>query len=167
MAYIVKVDNHEYKIDVKPQEDRFKDKFIISSNGKERKVEVVHQENSKYIFIIDNTPYQVTAESDDSVMVNDETYQIEIIDEQIGKLIKARPAKFKREELVVRAAMPGLIISVNVNEGDKIHKGAGVIVIEAMKMQNEMRAPRDGIVKQILIQKGCTVNSGDKLIVIE
>ena len=63
--------------------------------------------------------------------------------------------------------MPGKIVRVLVKTGDQVKAGAGVIVVEAMKMQNEMKAPKAGTVKSIETEEGATVNAGDVLAVIE
>jgi biotin carboxyl carrier protein len=67
----------------------------------------------------------------------------------------------------IKTAMPGKVMRVLVEEGAEIKQGEGVIVVEAMKMQNEMKSPRDGIVKEIRFAEGATVNAGDVLAVIE
>ena len=67
----------------------------------------------------------------------------------------------------VRAPMPGKVVRVHAKAGATVEKGAGVVVVEAMKMQNEMKSPRAGIVVSINVQAGDTVNAGDVLAVIE
>jgi len=67
----------------------------------------------------------------------------------------------------IRAQMPGKVVRVHTEAGETIEKGAGVIVVEAMKMQNEMKSPRDGVIVSINVQAGDTVNAGDVLAVIE
>lgn len=62
--------------------------------------------------------------------------------------------------------MPGTILAVNVSTGSQVKKGDVLVVLEAMKMENEILAPCDGTVKQIVAAKGASVNSGDALIVI-
>ncbi len=54
-----------------------------------------------------------------------------------------------------------------VEQGAEIKAGDGVLIVEAMKMQNEMKAPKDGTVKEIRVQEGATVNAGDILAIIE
>ena len=63
--------------------------------------------------------------------------------------------------------MPGKVVRVHAVAGESVEKGAGVIVVEAMKMQNEMKSPREGIVVSINVKAGDTVNAGDVLAVIE
>lgn len=67
----------------------------------------------------------------------------------------------------VRAPMPGKVVRVHATAGESVEKGAGVIVVEAMKMQNEMKSPRAGMVVSINVKAGDTVNAGDVLAVIE
>ena len=65
------------------------------------------------------------------------------------------------------AAMPGKIVRILVQEKDEVKAGQAVLVMEAMKMQNEMKSPKDGKVQKILTSEGSTVNAGDTLAVIE
>ncbi len=65
------------------------------------------------------------------------------------------------------APMPGKVVRVQVEAGARVEKGEGVVVVEAMKMQNEMKSPRAGVVVSINVKPGDTVNAGDVLAVIE
>ena len=67
----------------------------------------------------------------------------------------------------IKTAMPGKVVRILVGVGDAVQKGDGVLVVEAMKMQNEMKSPKDGIVKEIRTTEGSTVNAGEILAVIE
>ncbi|WP_457750853.1 biotin/lipoyl-containing protein, partial [Thermococcus sp.] len=70
-------------------------------------------------------------------------------------------------EGVVTAPMPGKILRILVKEGDEVKTGQGLLVLEAMKMENEVSSPKDGIVKRILVTEGDTVDSGQALIELE
>ena len=65
------------------------------------------------------------------------------------------------------APMPGKVVRVLVESGAQVEAGAGIIVVEAMKMQNEMKAPKAGVVTAVNVEVGATVNGGDVLAVIE
>ena len=67
----------------------------------------------------------------------------------------------------ILAPMPGKVVRVQIEVGASVEKGVGVIVVEAMKMQNEMKSPREGVVMSINVKPGDTVNAGDVLAVIE
>lgn len=67
----------------------------------------------------------------------------------------------------LRALMPGKVVKLLVKEGDEVIAGTGLIVVEAMKMQNEMKSPRDGRVGRIHVGEGSAVGAGQALLVIE
>src|SRR5215813_3027368 len=67
----------------------------------------------------------------------------------------------------VSVPMPGKVIEVLVSEGDNVEKGQGLVIVEAMKMENEVRSPITGEVKEIKVRAGDTVEGGAILIVIE
>ena len=66
----------------------------------------------------------------------------------------------------VTAPMPGNILKVNVNVGDKVKEGQVLVVLEAMKMENEIMAPHDATVAQVVVSKGSTVDTGAPLVVL-
>jgi biotin carboxyl carrier protein len=63
--------------------------------------------------------------------------------------------------------MPGKVVRVLVEQGASVEAGQGLVVVEAMKMQNEMKSPRAGRVTELHAQAGATVNTGDLLAIIE
>jgi biotin carboxyl carrier protein len=67
----------------------------------------------------------------------------------------------------VTAPMPGKIVRVLVEAGQQVEAGQGVVVVEAMKMQNELKSPKGGAVAELRAEPGATVNAGDVLVVIE
>ena len=66
----------------------------------------------------------------------------------------------------VTAPMPGNILKVNVNVGDTVKEGQVLVVLEAMKMENEIMAPKNGTVTQVVVSKGSTVDTGAPLVVL-
>jgi biotin carboxyl carrier protein len=67
---------------------------------------------------------------------------------------------------VVRAPMPGLVVRVEVADGQRVDAGAGLVVVEAMKMENELRAPRAGVVQTVHVTAGQTVEKGVALVTL-
>jgi pyruvate carboxylase subunit B len=73
----------------------------------------------------------------------------------------------RQARLEIKAAMPGLVVAVEVKAGQEVDKDQGLIVLEAMKMQNEVKAPNRGVVAQIHIREGSAVEKGEKLVTLE
>jgi biotin carboxyl carrier protein len=67
----------------------------------------------------------------------------------------------------VKAPMPGKVVRVLVEAGQAVEAGQGLVVVEAMKMQNELKSPKSGTVAELRAESGSTVNAGDVLVVIE
>ncbi|HEV3486435.1 MAG TPA: biotin/lipoyl-containing protein [Vicinamibacterales bacterium] len=64
----------------------------------------------------------------------------------------------------VKALMPGRVVRVLVAKGESVRKGAGLLILEAMKMENEIQAPADGVVDEVFVEAGQTVESGTELV---
>lgn len=97
-----------------------------------------------------------------------ERVEIEVVDErtrQIQALTGQRPSVASGG--VVRAPMPGLVVRVEVQEGQRVEVGAGLVVVEAMKMENELRAVRPGMVSRVHVKAGETVDRGTPLVTLE
>jgi len=67
---------------------------------------------------------------------------------------------------VIKAPMPGLVVRVEVTVGQRVEAGAGLVVVEAMKMENELRAPRPGVVETVHVAAGATVDKGASLVTL-
>jgi biotin carboxyl carrier protein len=100
------------------------------------------------------------------VEVDGETYRIRV-EEETRYIIRTRGGKVATGGQVLKAPMPGKVVLVEVEVGQAVKPGDGLIVLEAMKMENEFRATVTGTVKEIRVRAGQAVNLGDPLVVIE
>ena len=80
---------------------------------------------------------------------------------------RQRAGQSETGEQKLTASMPGKVVRVLAKAGDSVTAGQGVIVIEAMKMQNEVRAAKDGMVKSLLVREGANVNAGEVLAILD
>jgi biotin carboxyl carrier protein len=69
--------------------------------------------------------------------------------------------------LEIRAQMPGKVVKLLVEIGTEVHAGQSLVVVEAMKMQNEMKSPKDGVVTKIISGEGATVSAGETLMIVQ
>ncbi len=112
-----------------------------------------------------------------SVLVEGRAYEVRIEGEQgfwRGQKFSAAPpqienghARATEGAAKLSATMPGKVVRVLVRIGDEVSAGQGIVVVEAMKMQNEMKAPRAGVVKTLRAENGGTVAAGDLIALIE
>jgi biotin carboxyl carrier protein len=86
-----------------------------------------------------------------------------------ARLMRSLTATVQTQEKTreIKATMPGLVVKVEVREGDEVKPGDGLVVVEAMKMENEIRAQRKGVIRHIFIKEGMTVDQGQTLVVME
>ena len=107
-----------------------------------------------------------------NITVNGTAYEVEVEEVAAGESAapKAAPAAPKAAAPAngtkINAPMPGTILDVKVAQGAAVKKGDVLLILEAMKMENEILAPQDGTVAQVSVSKGASVNSGDVLVVL-
>jgi len=100
-----------------------------------------------------------------TVNVNSNKYAVKISN-SFDALIKEMGFSIKTSKKVndIKAPMPGVILSINVKEGQEVKEGETLIILEAMKMENAIGAPKDGVIKSINVKSGGTVEKGELMI---
>ena len=135
-------------------------------DDREYELEASEVEPNVYLFKYNNQIFEIYVAPNG--IVNTGRHQLEISISDPKRLRGATGAVASAEGIAeIKTAMPGKLVRILVEEGAEIKQGDGVLVVEAMKMQNEMKSPKDGIVKEIRFAEGATVNAGDVLAVIE
>ncbi|NLM34963.1 MAG: biotin/lipoyl-binding protein [Clostridiales bacterium] len=142
-------------------------KYYVTVNGKKYAVEV---EEVNGDLIIPETP-KVSANTERPVVQAEPQTKVEAnppkVDEETKVVENTSVAKEPVEGEKIECPMPGSIIKILVTEGSSLKKGDVIMILEAMKMENEIMAPRDCKVVSINVTKGEQVNTGDILAVIE
>jgi biotin carboxyl carrier protein len=101
------------------------------------------------------------------VLIQGELYNVTVLDERAHRLSRLQSSGFGVDgEAAVSSPMPGIIVAVLVTEGQVVKVGDKVVILESMKMENELRAPCDGIVTNVLITAGAGVDKDQVLVVI-
>ena len=120
----------------------------------------------KYIVTVNGSKYEVVVEDADPNATYTAAPKAEAPKaEPVKEAPKAAPAPAGDGENIT-CPMPGTIVKLPVKAGDSVKKGDLLCVFEAMKMENEILAPRDGVVKSVAVAQGATVNSGDLVLVL-
>ncbi len=123
----------------------------------------------KYIVTLNGKNYEVEVTETDAVLLNVSEATAPAPAPVAAPAPAAAPAAAAAPSAAgtnVPSPMPGTILSVNVAAGQAVKSGDVLLVLEAMKMENDIVAPCDGTVKQVLVSKGSTVNTDDVLVVI-
>lgn len=101
------------------------------------------------------------------VLIHGELYMVQVQDEREYRLAKERGASMTHSgEAIIKSPMPGLIIDVPVEVGQAVSKGDKVIILESMKMENELRSPMDGVVGNVYVKPGASVEKNQVLVMI-
>jgi biotin carboxyl carrier protein len=138
-------------------------------DGCEVKVDAVEAGRDILSIVIEGRAWEVKRERsnrDLQLMIAGERYAAEVRDPRSLRARKAAGPGLKGPKKLV-SPMPGKVVRVLVAPGAEVEAGSGVIVIEAMKMQNEIKSPKKGIVRKILTVEGATVNAGEALAIVE
>ena len=148
------------------------DNVFAEIDGRSYELEAHEVEPNVYLLKHENKIYQIFVSPNQNpnepfmVSVGTNNFEIKISDPKRlrGAGLGSEPGEGLAE---IKTAMPGKVVRILVEVGAQINQGDGVIIVEAMKMQNEMKSPKNGTVKEIRVQEGATVNAGDILAVIE
>ena len=129
----------------------------------------------KYKVTLNNRTYEVEVEAGQAMLIDEyEAYAPAPIAPAApvaaapaaAAPVAAAPAVSVAAGEVVKSPMPGNILKINVSLGQKVNEGDALLILEAMKMENEVVAPKSGTIAQIIVSKGAVVETGAPLIVI-
>ncbi len=164
MKYIVETQDCSYQIQIEHDGE-------IIVDGKTHTVDLRSIDNEVlYSLIVDGQSYEVFVDWSEGtfyVMLEGERHAIRVEDERVRMLTrlggKAQP---KPDEVLVKAPMPGLVVKILADAGTEVKTGDALLILEAMKMENEIRAPQPGTIKAIRITPGRKVEKDEVLAVI-
>lgn len=161
-------------------------KYVTTIEGKEFQIEIVDEHHVRvgdrlvavnfesvsgqpvYSLILDGKSFESyvsPGDEDWQVLLRGHLFQVKVEDER-EKRLKAAAGGGLAEggEFQLRAPMPGLVVAIPVAEGEEIKKGQVMVILESMKMQNELKAPRDGKVDRIRVKPGESVEQKQTLL---
>ena len=164
MLYDVTIDGKNYRLDLNRAEGRWSCRL----DGRDLEVDAVLARPDVLSLRIGNMAYEVKSErvaNDLHLWVGSKRFAVEVRD---PRSLRGRTrAGDEHGPRKIVAPMPGKVVRLRVREGDEVQPGAGVAVVEAMKMQNEIKSPKKGTVQKILVSEGAAVNAGDVLAIVE
>ncbi len=169
MRYFAKLQGQKeaVPVDIEPAgENRFK----LTHNGKTFLVDALTLDHGAVSMLVDGTSYSVEFDEQGDevqVLVRGQVTRVDVADERRLRL-RAGTAGFSVEgKQVISAPMPGKVVKVLVKVGDEVKEGQGLVVVEAMKMENELKSPKAGKVVELPAKEGTAVEINARLVVVE
>ena len=162
MKLIGEINQEKHELDIRREDGR----VFARVDDREYDLETSEVEPNVYLFKHENQVFEIYVAPNGIVNVGDHQLEVGIVD---PKRLRAGNSERGSAEGVaeIKTAMPGKIVRIVAEVGAEIKHGEPVVVVEAMKMQNELKSPKDGVVKEIRFEEGATVHAGDVLAVIE
>ena len=134
-------------------------------DGRDILVQTVRVSSDTLSILIDGRSFEVRHEGSE-IFIRGTRYEVSVEDPRSWRG-RARAAQDEAGPQKLIASMPGKVVRVLAHEGDAVVSGQGIVVVEAMKMQNEIRSPRSGALKKLLAHEGMKVNAGEVLGIVE
>ena len=164
MTYEIAIDGKSYRLDLSQAQGR----WSCRVDGREVAVDAVLARPNVLSLRIGNNAYEVKCErvgGDVHIWVGSQRFAVDVRDPRSLRS-RARAAD-DRGPKKLTAPMPGKVVRILLTQGTEVEAGAGVLVVEAMKMQNEVKSPKKGTIQKILVSEGTAVNAGDVLAIVE
>lgn len=162
MRYDALVGNERYQVDVKSGDGGWECRV----DGAQGAIDVAEISATSLSILLGGRAYTVEMGAAGIIYVGKDAYEVTVTDARSWRSLH-RLAGAEGGPQKITASMPGRVVRILADQNARVTPGQGIVVIEAMKMQNEIRSPREGTVKKILVKEGLNVNAGETLAIIE
>jgi biotin carboxyl carrier protein len=163
MKYITTINDKKFEIEITNDGN-------VLVNGEKRDVDFLALGPSLYSVIMQTKSHEVVIDERNSevdVLMGGRLFTGKVMDERAQLMSMRRGGQVADSgEISIKSPMPGLIVAIPVSEGKEVKAGETVIILESMKMQNELKAPRDGVVSRVSVQEQQSVEQGKVLVTI-
>ncbi len=162
MKYVTIINNRNFEIEIDNDGS-------VLVNGEARDVDFLNLGGSLFSVITENRSLEAVIDDDEgkiAVMMSGRLFETQVLDERAMLMMQRRGAPVAGSG-EVHAPMPGLIVEVTAEQGAAVAQGDTLIILESMKMQNELKSPADGVVRAIHVEAGQAVDKNDLLVEIK
>ncbi|MEQ8672351.1 MAG: acetyl-CoA carboxylase biotin carboxyl carrier protein subunit [Aggregatilineales bacterium] len=161
MKYMTIINNEQFEIEIDNHGE-------IKVNGEPREVDFLQLSPSLYSVIMDNNSLQVVIDQEQSnysIMISGKLYEGQVLDER-ALMMAQRKGGLGGTSGEINSPMPGLVVKVVVEVGQRVEAGQTVVILESMKMQNELKSPIAGTVETVKVDAGQSVDKNALLAII-
>ena len=164
MKYIASMDDKSFEIEIKPN-----DQLLVNGEPVQADFQSV-ADQPVYTLLLNGESFEALvypSERGIQVLLSGRLFDFTVEDERQQRLRQSSGgAAVQTGEYQLKAPMPGMVVSVPVEEGQEIQTGDDLVILESMKMQNELKAPRDGIISRIRVKAGDNVDQNQVLMTL-
>ena len=162
MLYDITIGEKTYRLELK----RVEDGWDCRLDGREFSVDAEQVDPQTLSLLISGRSHEVRRGPEDTLFLRGKRYKVSVDDPRSWRGRRRAGAGTEGPQKMT-ASMPGKIVRVLAAEGEKIRAGQGIAVVEAMKMQNEIKSPKEGTLKKLLARPGMNVTAGEVLAIVE
>lgn len=162
MLYDITVGGKTYRLELK----RVEDGWHCRLDGREFSVDAEPVDSQTLSILLGGQSDEVRRGPEDTFFLRGRRYEVSVDDPRSWRGRRRAGAGTEGPQKLT-ASMPGRIVRVLAAEGEQINAGQGIAVVEAMKMQNEIKSPKEGTLKKLLAKPGMNVNAGEVLAIVE
>ena len=151
-------------------EDQGNGRYVLTIDGGRHVVDAVPLEHGAVSLLIDGRSYDVELDEvgdEVQVLVEGQLLAVDVADERALRLRAGAAGFTVTGKVTVSAPMPGKVVRVLVTPGTAVTEGQGLVVVEAMKMENELKSPKAGTVVEVFAKEGSAVEANAKLLTVE
>jgi biotin carboxyl carrier protein len=165
MTYEILIEGKPHKLELQQTDG----KWSCNLDGKDYEIDAAVARRDVISLIIGGDCYEVKREqtrNDLHIWVKSVRFPVEVRDPRSLRSRRAAAGGVEGPAKLL-APMPGKVVRILLHERDDVEAGQGILVVEAMKMQNELKSPKKGVVAKLLVKEGAAVNPGDVLAIVE
>ena len=164
MKYIATIEDQQFEIEIDSDREITVDGQLLSVDFQSVADQPI------YSIILEGESHEASINLTDlglQVLLRGQLFEVQVEDERQRRLRQSSGGiPLHHGELQIKAPMPGLVVAVPVEDGEEIGKGNNLIILESMKMQNEIKAPRDGTIQRVSVSPGDSVDQNQVLLTL-
>jgi pyruvate carboxylase subunit B len=162
MKYLVKTDERIFEVDITPKNGE----LLVRLNDREYPARFIEEAEPKFSLLLGNRVIDLESEKKEGgyeLNWRGKKFRAKVEEKRLAEIEKEIPTQILAAK-ELKSPLPGVVVKVEVQEGEQIQAGQGVLILEAMKMENEIKSPFSGTIKKILVKERETVEKDQKLV---
>ena len=162
MKYLVAIDKREFEVEIAQENGE----LFLRLNGREYPARFIEEAEPKFSLLLGNKVVELESEKREwgyELNWRGKKFRAKVEDKRLAEIEKEIPTQILAAK-ELKSPLPGVVVKVEVQEGEQIQAGQGVLILEAMKMENEIKSLYSGTIKKILVKEKETVEKDQKLV---